>query len=85
MTLTTVFGISFSIYHSVWGIVYLLVGHAKCLLSNRRTTSHFLYFYKRSFEVGVQKIFHYEKTFSFSVGCNLHCIMWYIEKHCHLS
>ena len=27
----------------MWGIVYLLVGHAKCLLSDKRTTSHFLF------------------------------------------
>ncbi len=30
--------------YSVWGIVYLFSGAAKCLLSDKRTTPHFLYF-----------------------------------------
>ena len=37
--------ISSDIFYSVWGIVYLCLGYAKCLSSDKRTTPHFLFAY----------------------------------------
>jgi hypothetical protein len=43
-TLITVYGgMSFDVPRSVWGIVYLYSGYAKCLLPDKRTTPHFLF------------------------------------------
>lgn len=43
-TLITVYSdTSFDVRYSVWGIVYLFPGHAKCLLSDERTAPHFLF------------------------------------------
>ena len=43
----------------VWGIVYLCQGHAKCLLPDKRTTPHFLFFVLTAFN-GVEGIDRYQ-------------------------
>ena len=42
--------------YTVWGFVYLFSGHAKCLLSDKRTTPHFLFYTNRRIGVATAQL-----------------------------